>query len=156
MFHSIVLLAAEEAGEQAALFQFDATLPLIALQFLILLAVLNALYFKPVTQTIDGRDDYVRTTLAEAKAKLEKAEALAAQYTKDLAKMRLKSQEIIGEAEAAASKIRNQQVLEAQQEAQAKVEAARLEIAAEKEEATRALDSQVGQLSQQVITKLLA
>ncbi|MEO0854415.1 MAG: F0F1 ATP synthase subunit B', partial [Cyanobacteria bacterium J06648_11] len=75
MFHSTVLLAVEEAAEQAALFQFDLTLPLIAIQFLILLAVLNALYFKPVTETIDGRDDYVRTTISEAKAKLEKSEA---------------------------------------------------------------------------------
>ncbi|MEM6446786.1 MAG: F0F1 ATP synthase subunit B' [Cyanobacteria bacterium J06642_2] len=155
MFHSTVLLAVEEAAEQAALFQFDATLPLMALQFLILLAVLNALYFKPLGQAIDGRDDYVRTTLTEAKAKLEKAEALAMQYKQELAQMRLKSQEIITEAEAAATKTRNQQVMAAQQEAQAKVEAAKAEIAQEREQATRELEAQVGQLSQQVITKLL-
>lgn len=156
MFHSTVLLAVEEAAEQAALFQFDATLPLIAIQFLILLAVLNALYFKPVTAAIDGRDDYVRSTIAEAKAKLDKSEALAEQYTNELVQMRLKSQDIIAEAEAAATKTRNQKVLEAQQEAQAKVDAARADIAREKEQATQELDAQIGQLSQQVIAKLLA
>ncbi|MEO1131128.1 MAG: F0F1 ATP synthase subunit B' [Cyanobacteria bacterium J06639_1] len=156
MFHSTVLLAVEEAAEQAALFQFDLTLPLIAIQFLILLAVLNALYFKPVTETIDGRDDYVRTTISEAKAKLEKSEALAKQYTSELVQMRLKSQEIIAEAEAAATKTRNQQVLAAQQEAQTKVDAARAEIAQEKEQATRELEAQIGQLSDQMMAKLLA
>ena len=83
-------------------------------------------------------------------------EALAEQYTKELVQMRLKSQEIIAEAEAAATKTRNQQVLVAQQEAQVKVDAARAEIAKEKEQATQALEAQIGQLSQQVIGKLLA
>jgi F-type H+-transporting ATPase subunit b len=55
MTHWTILLAvetAETAAKEGGLFDFDATLPLMALQFLILVAVLNAVFYKPLTKAM--------------------------------------------------------------------------------------------------------
>lgn len=155
MVHWSFMLAAEAPEQQAVLLGFDATMPFIVIEFLVLMAVLKALFFKPMTEAIDSREDYVRTTLSGAKEKLEKSEALARQYKQEIAQMRLKAQAIIAEAEAGATKIRNQQVLEAQQAAQARVEAARLAVEQEKQTALQELNAQVTDLSDRIAAKLI-
>ena len=59
-----------------SLFDFDATLPLMALQVVLLTFVLNALFFKPVGRVVEEREGYVKTSRAEAKQKLAEAEKL--------------------------------------------------------------------------------
>jgi len=39
------------------MFDFDATLPFMALQFLLLAALLNAIFYKPLTKALDERDN---------------------------------------------------------------------------------------------------
>ena len=83
MMHWTILLAAETA-KQGGLFDLDATLPLMALQFLALAAVLNVIFYKPLSNAIDGRNEYIRANQAEAKERLAKAEHLAKQYEQEL------------------------------------------------------------------------
>jgi len=66
MIHWTILLAvetAEEAATEGGLFDFDATLPLMALQFLILVAILNAVLFisHSVKPLMDGMTTSART-----------------------------------------------------------------------------------------------
>ena len=63
---SLLLFGASEGG----LFDFDATLPLMAAQVVLLTYILNALFFKPVGKVVEGREDYVLTSRTEAKKKL--------------------------------------------------------------------------------------
>ncbi|PAX50987.1 F0F1 ATP synthase subunit B', partial [Brunnivagina elsteri CCALA 953] len=42
------------------MFDFDATLPFMAVQFLLLSALLNAFFYKPMTLALDDRDYYFR------------------------------------------------------------------------------------------------
>ncbi|MDX2270747.1 MAG: F0F1 ATP synthase subunit B' [Cyanobacteriota bacterium] len=154
MFHSTLLFAAESA-EKGGLFDLDATLPFMAIQFLILVAVLNAIFYKPVGEAIDSRQDFIRTTLAEARERTEKAKATAQQYQEAITQARQKAQQVIGDAEAAALKIRAQKVAEVQAEIQAKLESARLTIEQEKQAALQELEGQIGILSQQITQKLL-
>lgn len=157
MMHWTILMAAEAAaeGEKGGLFDIDATLPLMAIQFLILVAVLNALFYKPLGKAIDDRSTFIRTNQAEAQERLAKAEALAKQYEQELAETRRQSQAVIAAAEADAQKIAAQKVAEAQQEAQAQREQAQREIDQQKQEALQALEQQVDALSRQILDKLL-
>ena len=69
MTHWTILLAVEAAtstAKEGGLFDFDATLPLMALQFILLVVVLNAVFYKPLSKAIDDRDDYIRKNLLEA------------------------------------------------------------------------------------------
>jgi F-type H+-transporting ATPase subunit b len=158
MMHWTILLAAEAAAEggKGGLFDIDATLPLMAVQFLVLVALLNILFYKPIGKAIDDRNHYIRSNQAEAQERLSKAESLAKQYEQDLASTRRQSQAVIAEAEADAQKVAAQKLAEAQQEAQAQREQAQHELDQQKQEAMQALEQQVDALSRQILDKLLS
>ncbi|MBE7380755.1 MAG: F0F1 ATP synthase subunit B' [Leptolyngbya sp. SIO1E4] len=154
---STLLLAVEAATEEAGgLFDLNATLPLMAIQFLILAAVLNAIFYKPLGKAIDERDDYVRTSLVGAKERLAEAEKVAEQYEQELAESRRQAQAIVADAQAEAQQVASQQLAEAQQEAQALREEAQKELEAQKESAFQTLEGQVDELSRQMLDKLLS
>ena len=137
------------------MFDFDATLPLMAVQFLLLAALLNVVFYKPLTKVLDERDDYIRTNEMGARERLAKAEQLAKQYEQQLADTRRQSQALIANAQADAQKIGAQKIAEAQQEAVAKREQASLEIGQQKQEALQSLETQVDELSRQILEKIL-
>jgi F-type H+-transporting ATPase subunit b len=155
MMHWTVLLAVEEAAKEGGLFDLDATLPLMAVQFLILVAVLNVIFYKPLSKSIDDRADYIRNTQVSAKERLAKAQQLAQQYEQKLGETRKQSQSVIAAAQADAQKIGAAKVAEAQQEAQVAREKAGQEIEQQKQEAMRSLEQQVDALSGQILEKLL-
>ena len=64
MTNLIFLLAQEAASEKrGGLFDFNATLPLMALQILLLMVVLNLVFYTPVAKVLDERDEYIRKNL---------------------------------------------------------------------------------------------
>jgi F-type H+-transporting ATPase subunit b len=149
-----ILLAVEETTK-GGMFDFDATLPLMALQFLILAALLNAIFYKPLSKAIDERDDYIRSNKQEAKERLAKTEQLAKQYEQELAQSRKQAQQIIAQAQADAQKMANDEIASAMQEAQKQREEAQEEINQQKQAALGSLEQQVNALSRQILEKLL-
>ena len=137
------------------MFDFDATLPLMALQFLLLAALLNAIFYKPLTKALDDRDNYIRTNKVDARERLDKAERLAKDYEQQLADARKQAQAAIASAEADAQSIYSQNIAEAQQEVQKQREEASSEIENQKATAMRSLEQQVDSLSRQILDKLL-
>ncbi len=137
------------------MFDFDATLPLMAVQFLILMALLNALFYKPLNKAIDERAEYINANETQTKERLTKAQALAKEYELQLTSARKKSQEIINAAQAEAKIISDTQIAQAVKEAQAKKEAAALEIEEQKQQALAELEKQVDTLGRQILEKLL-
>ena len=154
---TLLLAAAEtaEVAEKGKLFDFDATLPLMAIQFVLLVVVLNALFYKPLGKVLDDRDEYIRGGLANAKARLAEAEQLTIKYEQELAQTRREAQTVIATAKTEALKIAAVQLAETQQAAQVQREAAQQEIDKQKQTAFTALESQVEALSRQILTKLL-
>ncbi|WP_298614260.1 F0F1 ATP synthase subunit B' [uncultured Thermosynechococcus sp.] len=138
------------------MFDFDATLPLMAVQFLILTLILNALLYKPLGQALDNRDEYIRTNLQQAKERLQQATELAQQYEQELASTRRQAQALIEEARAEAQKIATAEIAEAQQAVQAELLKIQAEIDQEKQATLQALEGQVASLSEQLLAKLLA
>lgn len=158
MTHWTILLAvetAETAAKEGGLFDFDATLPLMAVQFLILVVLLNAIFYKPLGKAIDERAEYIRTNLLQAKERIEKAEKLAKQYEQELGETRRKAQATIAAAQADAQKNATTKITEAQQEAQTKREQAAQEIESQKQEVMQSLEKEVDALSRQILEKLL-
>lgn len=150
-----IILATEAAGKEGGLFDLDATLPLMALQFLVLALILNAVFYKPLSKAIDERDDYIRTNQLNSRERLSKVEQMAKQYEQELAASRRQSQTIVAEAQAEAQKIAAQKIAEAQGEAQVQREQAAQEIEKQKQEALSTLEQQVDALSRQILEKLL-
>jgi F-type H+-transporting ATPase subunit b len=124
-------------------------------QFIVFVALLNVIFFKPLTKAIDDRDDYVRDQIVGAKERLEKSELVVKQYEQELATARKATQNILATAQAGANKIRKERIDAAVAEAQTKVSSAKAEIDKQKQDATASLDAEVDSLSRQVLEKLL-
>ena len=154
----MILLAtevAEATTESGGLFDFDATLPLMGVQFLILVVVLNLLFYKPLGKAIDERADFVRNQQQSAKERLEKAQNIAASYEQELKDVRRQAQQTIAKAQEEAQQVVTQKTQEAQKEVQAQKEQAAQEIESQKAEALSTLEQQVDDLSRQILEKLV-
>jgi F-type H+-transporting ATPase subunit b len=137
------------------MFDFDATLPLVAIQFLLLVAVLNAVFFKPLSKVLSDRQDYVSGNNTEARERQDKAKRLAQDYSDKLSSSRRQSQSIILDAQAEAQKKSSVQVAEAQRRLQEQTMSVQLELEQQKQAAFSALEKEVDALSQQLLKKLL-
>lgn len=155
---NVLWLLAVEAVEEGGggLFDLDATLPLMAVQFVLLAVILNALFYKPLGKAIDERDGYISGNKVDAAERLAKAEKIAKEYQQELAETRRQAQAVIAEAQEAAQKIAAQSLAEAQQEAQAQREQAQRELDEQKQQAMASLEQQVDGLSRQILDKLLS
>jgi F-type H+-transporting ATPase subunit b len=122
------------------MFDFDATLPLMAVQFLLLMVLLNAILFKPLTKVIEDRADLIRSSQTGAKEGIDQINAITVQYEKELADSRRQYQDIIAKAQAEAQKIAGDQVASAQAEAVAQREKAQNELAQQKSAAMASLE----------------
>jgi F-type H+-transporting ATPase subunit b len=127
----------------------------MAVQFLILAALLNALFYKPLGQAIDERAEYIRQQSQGSRERKEKALALAQQYEQELGSVRRKAQDIIAAAKADAQNTVTAKIQEAQQEVQAQRQQAAQEIEAQKAQAWQSLEQQVDAFSDQIMQKLL-
>jgi F-type H+-transporting ATPase subunit b len=137
------------------MFDFDATLPMMAVQFLILVALLNAVFFKPLTKVLEERSELIRQSQLGAKEGLEKVQAITQQYEKELADSRRQYQRILDEAKAEAQKLADEQIAAAQAEAIAQREQAQRELDQQKAAALASLEQQVDALSREIVDKLL-
>ena len=157
---SWLLLA--EAGASAAgtpsggLFDLDATLPLMAVQVVLLTFVLNALFFRPVGKAVEDREGYITTSRAQAKEKLAQVQRLESDLKDQLKEARQQAQQLIVEAEQEVDKLYREALALAQADANASREKARREIEQQRDQALAALGTQSDQLGALIVVRLLA
>lgn len=149
---SLLLFGASEGG----LFDFDATLPLMAAQVVLLTYILNALFFKPVGKVVEEREDYVLTSRTEAKKKLSEVEKLETDLKNQLKGARQAAQKVIAEAEDDSDKLYKEALSLANSEANASREKVRREIDSQRESALNQLKSDADKLGDLIVQKLLA
>ncbi len=137
------------------MFDFDATLPLMAIQFLILVVLLDKVFYQPFGKTLDDRSEYVRSKRLGSQERLDQSKKMAEQYEAELAETRKQAQTLVAEAQAEAQKLAATQLAAAQQEAQGQREVTQRDIEQQKQSAMATLDEQVDQLSNQIVEKLL-
>jgi len=147
----LVLFGATEGG----LFDFDATLPLMAVQVVILTFILNALFFKPVGKVVEEREGYVNTSRAKAKEKLAEVEKLEADLKNQLKEARQAAQKVINEAEEDSDNLYKEALSLATSEANAAREEARREIDSQRNAALNQLKSEADQLGELIVSRLL-
>tara|TARA_Y100001968_G_scaffold80662_3_gene71748 strand:+ start:175 stop:636 length:462 start_codon:yes stop_codon:yes gene_type:complete len=148
---NLVLFGAAEGG----LFDFDATLPLMAVQVVALTFILNALFFKPVGKVVEEREAYVSTSRAEAKEKLAEVEKLEEDLRNQLKEARQAAQKVIQEAEEDSDNLYREALALASAEANASREDARREIDSQRDSALNQLKAEADQLGELIVSRLL-
>jgi F-type H+-transporting ATPase subunit b len=147
-----ILAVAEGAG---GLFDFNATLPLMAIQFILLTVVLTFVFYKPVAKVLEERETSISTNLAEASDKLMKADELYKQYDEQLKTARTNAQAVIADSEKEAKDIVASEINPARQDASKLIQQTNKELEAQKSLALDKLETQVDELSQLIKEKLL-
>jgi F-type H+-transporting ATPase subunit b len=92
MINLSILISSSEVSGPGGLFDFNLTLPLIAIQFILLTIILNIILYNPLLTIIEERRDYILTNLSKASELLSEAKKLTAQYEQELSNVRKESQ----------------------------------------------------------------
>ena len=152
MLATKMLAMTEGAG---GLFDFNATLPLMAIQFVLLMVVLTFIFYKPVSKVLEDREEYISGNLTQASDKLIKADELYKQYDEQLKTAKVNAQAIIAKAEKEAKDSVALEIGEARADAAKLIERTNKELEAQKSTALAQLETQVDELSQLIKEKLL-
>jgi len=98
MFHMVnfsILISNSEVSGPGGLFDFNATLPLVAIQFVLLMLILNIILYSPLLAIIEERQEYILNNLAKASEILTQANELTAYYEQELSNVRKESQLLV-------------------------------------------------------------
>ena len=92
MINFSILISSSEVSGPGGLFDLNATLPLVAIQFLLLMFTLNVILYNPLLTIIEERKEYILTNLSEASKILAEANKLTTQYEQELDDVRKQAQ----------------------------------------------------------------
>ena len=92
MINLSILIWNSEVSGPGGLFDFNATLPIVAIQFVLLTIILNILLYNPLLTIIEERKEYILTNLAKASEILTEANKLTEQYEQELTNVRKEAQ----------------------------------------------------------------
>ena len=149
------MLAFHIFATEGGLFDINATLPLMAIQIVILTYLLNSLFFKPVGKVVEKREAFVRQNISEAKKKLAEVEILEEDLQNQLLKARSEAVQIVNEAEKDSDKLYQEAIELANSEANASKENARLQIESQTSSAREQLSKQAEDLSELIVNRLI-
>ena len=92
MINLSILISTSEVSGPGGLFDINSTLPLVAIQFILLMVILNIILYSPLLTIIEERKEYILTNLGKASEILAEANKLTTQYEEELTSVRKKAQ----------------------------------------------------------------
>ena len=127
----------------------------LAINFFVLLLVLNTILFKPLLEIFKKREDTVKGDLDGAKNMADKREAGITGLNRELAESRTKAKETF-EALRGEGVLKQKEAISASEaEAVSMIEKARAEIKADAEKARAGLRADIDKFSDEIVRKLV-
>ncbi|MYC50594.1 MAG: F0F1 ATP synthase subunit B' [Synechococcus sp. SB0662_bin_14] len=146
---------AEAPVPEGGLFDFDATLPLMAVQVVVLTFILNKLFFQPVGKVVEEREGFVTTSHKEAKERLAQVERLEQDLKAQLQKARQDAQAVVAAAEDEVASLYKAALAEAKAEANRLREQARADMESQRSAAGAVLTEESRRLADLIIRRLV-
>lgn len=125
------------------------------INFVILLAILGKLGWKPIVAAIENREKAINDALDRAERAHEEAGKILADNREILAKAENEAQDILRQSRDYAQKVRDEAMGKADEEARALVDRAKQDIERSKKEALNQLRSEVATIAVQASEKIL-
>ena len=154
MINFSILISSSEVSGPGGLFDINATLPLVAIQFLLLMVVLNVILYNPLLTVIEERKEYILTNLSEASNILAEANKLTTQYEQELEDVRKQAQLEIAKSQKIHKEILEVEVNISQKYIDNLLDTITKDLFAKKEIALNNLDEIVQSLLVDIETKL--
>lgn len=134
----------------------DATFLLVFLSFVVFMLAMKQLYFDPIRQIKETREDKIRGDQQNALSLADQYQQLNQGYEAQLREARQKAQQIILEFRENAKKSAADQVSEAREEAHTELEAQLADLAKWREKTYKSLSTDKDQLVEAIISKVYA
>jgi len=154
MINFSILISSSEVSGPGGLFDINATLPLVAIQFLLLMVVLNVILYNPLLTVIEERKEYILTNLSEASNILAEANKLTTQYEQELEDVRKQAQLEITKSQRIHKEILEVEVNISQKYIDNLLDTITKDLFAKKEIALNNLDEIVQSLAANIETRL--
>jgi F-type H+-transporting ATPase subunit b len=154
MINFSILISSSEVSGPGGLFDINATLPLVAIQFLLLMVVLNVILYNPLLTVIEERKEYILTNLSEASNILAEANKLTTQYEQELEDVRKQAQLEIAKSQKIHKEILEVEVNISQKYIDNLLDTITKDLFAKKEIALNNLDEIVQSLATDIETRL--
>lgn len=148
------LVAAEEGGSNPFAGDVGNAIWTLVI-FLLVVLVLGKYAWGPLLRGLQAREEFIRSSLEQARQDRESAETRLAEYEKRLAAAGSEAAEIVEKARRDGESLRRQLQEEAQTEARQTLERARREVALATETAKREIHDYAGQLAVAVAERIL-
>jgi F-type H+-transporting ATPase subunit b len=127
----------------------------LAINFIVLMFVLNAILFKPLMEIFKKREDTVKGDLDGAKKMADKREEGIAGLNRELAESRTKAKETFEALRGEGVLKQKEAVSASEAEAVLMIEKARAEIKADAEKARAGLRADIDKFSDEIVRKLV-
>jgi len=154
MINFSILISSSEVSGPGGLFDINATLPLVAIQFLLLMVILNVVLYNPLLTIIEERKEYILTNLSEASKILAEANQLTTQYEQELEDVRKQAQLEITKSQKIHKEILEVEVNISQKYIDNLLDTITKDLLAKKEIALNNLDEIVQSLATDIETRL--
>lgn len=137
------------------MFNFNLTIAIQMVSFLVFVFLMNRLFFRPVVRAIEARQTYLLDQQQKAADSLKETESLQRDYEARLAKARQEAQTIVSQASAEAESKRREAMAQASAQAAVVLDSARGEIAAERDKALESLRGEVAAIAGTISAKVM-
>jgi F-type H+-transporting ATPase subunit b len=154
MINFSILISNSEVSGPGGLFDINATLPLVLIQFVLLVIILNIILYTPLLTIIEERKEYILTNLGKASEILAEANKLTKQYEQELANVRKEAQLEITNAQKIHKEILEIELKISQKYIDNLLDSIQKDLLAKKEIALNSLDDIVKSLSADIETRL--
>ncbi|KAL1301073.1 hypothetical protein HN51_045698 [Arachis hypogaea] len=141
--------------EKAALFDFNLTLPIIMVEFLLLMVALDKVYFTPLGKFMDERDAAIREKLSGVKDTSEEVKQLEEQAVAVMKAARAEISAALNQMKKETQAEVEQKIAEGRKKVEVELQEALASLEQQKEETIKSLDSQITALSQEIVKKVL-
>jgi F-type H+-transporting ATPase subunit b len=154
MINLSILISSSEVSGPGGLFDLNATLPLVAIQFVLLVVVLNAILYTPLLTIIEERKEYILTNLGKASEILAEANKLTEQYEQELTSVRKEAQLEITNSQKIHKEILETELTISQKYIDNLLDTIQKDLLAKKNMALNSLDEIVQSLCSDIETRL--
>lgn len=137
------------------IFDFNATLPIMVTEFLLLMVFLEKFWFTPVGDNLDQRDKYIRDKLASVKGDSTELESLQKEAESVTSKARGEAGQLIGAARTEAQKKAQEEIGQVKSKLDKELEQALSALDKERDSAVSNLDAQVDRLAGDILGRVL-
>ncbi|RAL52823.1 hypothetical protein DM860_007591 [Cuscuta australis] len=144
-----------EEMQKASLFDFNLTLPIMMVQFLLLMVALDKIYYSPLGKFMDERDAAIKDKLNRAKEMSEEARRLDEQAAAVMSAAREEIAAALRQKRTETQAEMEKRLEEGRAKVEAELAAALEQLEVQKMETMKQLESQISSLSDEIVKKVL-